>query len=158
MTRQFLRIFRDANEVPRDQMQKYLRGTGVAPSEFEERGWCIEKKKVYYLVPPLEQARLLIDKKRKLLHADHDQAMLLIGASFEDSGINVMAVLSQAQFKPHAALAPLLDWYGRHGASVEIRQAATKARALHQVWERASAEQSSAQPAQLGLFERTGGR
>ena len=158
MTRQFLRIFRDANEVPRDQMQKYLRGTGVAPSEFEERGWCIEKKKVYYLVPPLEQASLLSDKKRKLLHADHDQAMLLIGASFEDSGINVMAVLSQAQFKPHAALAPLLDWYGRHGASVEIRQAATKARALHQVWERASAEQSSAQPAQLGLFELTGGR
>lgn len=158
MTRQFLRIFRDANEVPRDQMQKYLRGTGVAPSEFEERGWCIEKKKVYYLVPPLEQARLLIDKKRKLLHADHDQAMLLIGASFEDSRISVMDILGQAQFKPHAALAALLDWYARHGASLEIRQAATKARALHQTWERASAEKSTAQPAQLGLFELTGGR
>ncbi len=158
MTRQFLRIFRDANEVPRDQMQKYLRGTGIAPSEFEERGWCIEKKKVYYLVQPLEQARLLYDKKRKLLHADHDQAMLLVGASFEDSGINVMDILSQAQFKPHAALASLLDWYERHGASVEIRQAATRARMLHQAWERASAEKSTAQPAQLGLFDMTGGR
>lgn len=157
MTRQFLRIFRDTNEVPRDQMQKYLRGTGVAPSEFEERGWCMEKKKVYYL-SPLEQARLLIDKKRRLLHADHDQAMLLIGASFEDSGINVMAVLSQAQFKPHAALAPLLDWYGRHGASVEIGKRLSKHARCIKSGERASTEQSSAQPAQLGLFEMTGGR
>lgn len=158
MTRQFLRIFRDANEVPRDQMQKYLRGTGVAPSEFEERGWCIEKKKVYYLVPLREQAKVFSDKKRKLPLGDHDQAMLLIGASFEDSQINVMDMLSQAQFRPHPALAPLLDWYERHGASVEIRQAATRARKLHHAWERASAEKSTAPPAQLGLFELTGGR
>jgi len=158
LTRQFLRIFRDTDEVPRDQMQKHLRGTGVGPAEFEARGWCLEKKKVYHYVSPLDQAKAYSDKKRKLPHGDHDQTMLLIGASFEDSGIHVMDMLSQAQFRPHPALVPLLDWYERHGASVEIRQAATRARKLHQAWERANAEKATAQPAQLGLFELTGGR
>ena len=51
-TRQFFRIFYQTTEVPRDQMQKFLRGTGIAPSDFEERGWCSEKHKVLYLRLP----------------------------------------------------------------------------------------------------------
>jgi hypothetical protein len=38
-------------------MQKFLRGTGIAPSDFEERGWCFEKNKIFTLTPPLELAR-----------------------------------------------------------------------------------------------------
>lgn len=34
LTRQFLRIFADKNQVDRDQMQKFLRGSGIAPSDF----------------------------------------------------------------------------------------------------------------------------
>jgi hypothetical protein len=56
-TRQFFRLFYRTTLVPRDQMQKFLRGTGIAPSDFEERGWCSEKNKVFILTPPLELAR-----------------------------------------------------------------------------------------------------
>ena len=35
-TRQFLRLFDGVKELPRDQIQKFLRGTGIAPSDFEK--------------------------------------------------------------------------------------------------------------------------
>ena len=57
ITRQFLRIFDGKTEVARDQMQKFLRGSGIAPDEFEQRGWCSEKKKIFTLVSPLDFAR-----------------------------------------------------------------------------------------------------
>ena len=56
-TRQFLRLFADTKSLARDQMQKYLRGTGVSPNEFPERGWCNEEKKIFHVTPPLEQAQ-----------------------------------------------------------------------------------------------------
>lgn len=56
-TRQFFRLFYETCQVPRDQMQKFLRGTGIAPSDFEERGWCSEKSKVFTHSPPVELAR-----------------------------------------------------------------------------------------------------
>ena len=55
-TRQFLRLFADKVTLERDQMQKYLRGTGVSPSEFLERGWWSEEKKVFTVADPLEWA------------------------------------------------------------------------------------------------------
>ena len=53
-TRQFLRLFNGRTSMPRDQVQKLLRGTGIAPQDFENRGWCRVEKKVYHLTPPLE--------------------------------------------------------------------------------------------------------
>jgi hypothetical protein len=53
-TRQFLRLFDGVKELPRDQIQKFLRGTGIAPSDFEARGWCSEDKKT---LPPHVAAR-----------------------------------------------------------------------------------------------------
>jgi len=55
-TRMFLRLFDGKAELARDQIQKFLRGTGSAPSDFVNRGWCFEKKKVFHLTPPLEIA------------------------------------------------------------------------------------------------------
>ena len=37
ITRQFLRIFKNQPSVDRDQMQKLMRGSGIAPDEFEQR-------------------------------------------------------------------------------------------------------------------------
>ena len=56
-TRQFFRLFYETTQVPRDQMSKFLRGTGIAPSDFEERGWCSEKNKIFTFTPPIELAR-----------------------------------------------------------------------------------------------------
>ena len=48
-TRQFLRIFDSVTAVDRNQMQKFLRGTGTSPAMFEDRGWCKEVKKIFNL-------------------------------------------------------------------------------------------------------------
>jgi putative DNA methylase len=57
VTRQFLRIFDGTATVARDQLQKFLRGTGMAPDEFVHRGWCREENKTFSLVKPLDFSR-----------------------------------------------------------------------------------------------------
>lgn len=148
ITRQFLRIFNNTPEVPRDQMQKFLRGTGIGPSDFLSRGWTEDKKKVFYWVSPLEFAQNRAEKL-KTLSRDMDQAMVLIGACFPDSGINVNKLLND-DFRPHPALGDLLNWLLNHGASKEIRQAAMTARQLYTNW---SAGHQQVVQKQLALFD-----
>ena len=57
ITRQFLRMFGNAAELQRDQMQKFLRGSVTTPDEFVQRGWCAEKNKIFTSYDPLEFAR-----------------------------------------------------------------------------------------------------
>ena len=45
ITRQFLRIFDGKPELARDQMQKLLRGSGIAPDEFVNRGWAYRRRR-----------------------------------------------------------------------------------------------------------------
>lgn len=71
-TRMLLRLFDSINELPRDQMQKFLRGTGSAPSDFANRGWVFEQKKVFFLTLPLDLAQAWIGKHRKGLQSDYD--------------------------------------------------------------------------------------
>ena len=133
-TRQFLRMFDGVDAVPRDQIQKYLRGTGSSPAEFEQRGWCRHEKKVYHLVPPLEIARAWIGRHRQGMVSDYDQAAFLIGACFDNSGINVTATLGNSNFAPHPALEPVLDWFADRGATTEIRNAASRAGSILRHW------------------------
>lgn len=149
MTRQFLRLFDGQTELARDQMQKYLRGTGLAPSEFVERGWCFEEKKVYYPTPPLQIAQGWQGRHRRLLTTDLDQALFLIGACFPASGINAADTLKNQNFKPHAALGALLDWYVRHGGSQEVKQAAMMAAQIYRHW----ASQNQETVKQMSFFE-----
>lgn len=147
-TRQFLRLFDKRSELPRDQMQKFLRGTGIAPSEFVERGWCSEVKKVYHLTPPIEIARDWQGRHRRKLTSDYDQAVFLIGACFENSGIKASDTLVNENFKPHPALGALLDWFSTRGAATEIRNAASRAGMILRTWK--SKNQQQAQ--QMSLF------
>jgi hypothetical protein len=134
-TRQFLRLFDGVTQQPRDQMQKLLRGTTIDPKEYEQSGWCKEAQKVYHLSSPLEIAQEWHGKHRRRLTSDYDQAMVLIGASFPSSGINVTDTLNNANFRPHAALGRLLRWHTTHGATRGVREAATLAVQLYGVWE-----------------------
>ncbi len=134
MTRQFLRIFDGVTEVPRDQMQKFMRGTGSAPDEFQHRGWCSEKKKVFTLVDPVTFVRDWQGKHRRKLTSDLDQALVLIGACVDGSGINAADTLKNANFKPHPALKDLLDWFTRRGANQTTRQAAVRALTIYNGW------------------------
>jgi hypothetical protein len=148
ITRQFLRIFNGKVDVARDQMQKFLRGSGMAPDEFEQRGWCAEKNKVFSQVDPLEFAREWHGRHRRRLTSDLDQAFVLIGACFDGSGINAADTLKNENFKPHAALKSLLDWLTKRGATSQTRNAASRALSIYNNWA-ASNEQ---QVRQMSLF------
>lgn len=147
-TRQFLRLFDGVKELPRDQIQKFLRGTGIAPSDFEARGWCAEAKKVYQMTSPLEVAHAWQGKHRRGMTSDYDQAAFLIGACFENSGINATDTLANGNFKPHPALGSLLEWFATRGATSEIRNAASRAQTILRSWR--SKHEKQAQ--QMSLF------
>lgn len=149
ITRQFLRIFDGKTEVERDQMQKFMKGSGSAPDEFEQRGWCSEKNKVFTLVTPLDFAREWQGKHKHKLTADLDQALVLIGACFDGSGINAADTLKNDNFKPHVALKSLLEWLHKHGADQSTRNAASRAVSIYNNW----AATQSVKPQQSSLFE-----
>lgn len=147
-TRMFLRLFDGKSELARDQIQKFLRGTGSAPSDFVNRGWCTEKSKIFYLTPHLDIARDWQGRHRKGMTSDYDQAAFLIGACFESSGINANETLNNENFKPHPALSALLTWHKTHGATTQIRNAASIASSLYKVW----AEKHGTKIKQMNLF------
>jgi len=133
-TRMLLRLFDGKAELPRDQIQKFLRGTGSAPSDFIARGWVTDKKRVFHLVPPPELARQWVGRLRKGMTSDYDQAMYFIGACFEASGINASETLSNPNFRPHPALGAILTWFKTHGADSPTRNAAAIAAQLYRTW------------------------
>ena len=133
-TRQFFRLFYETCQVPRDQISKFLRGTGIAPSDYEERGWCSEKSKVFTLTPPLDFARRWKGASRKGMARDFDQTMFLVGGCFEGSNIRVTDTLDSPNFAPHPATLELVDWLTRHAGSQEIRFAAQRARTIYRDW------------------------
>jgi adenine-specific DNA methylase len=134
-TRQFLRLFADKDTIDRDQMQKHLKGTGVSPSEFVERGWCTEVKKVFILADPLAWAQDWKGKSRRTMARDFDQAYFLIGASYENSGIKVSDTLNSDTFIPHPALGEILTWFVKHSPTEEMRSAAKRAQQLYTAWQ-----------------------
>ncbi|WP_375276228.1 DUF1156 domain-containing protein [Methylorubrum thiocyanatum] len=134
LTRQFLRIFRGRTSVDRDQIQKYLKGTGIGPDEFESRGWSTSRSKQFHVVDALEFATKWKGRQRRNLTSDYDQAWFMIGACHEGSGINAAEQLRNDNFKPHPALKPLLDWLSRNGADMSTRRAANRALTIYNGW------------------------
>lgn len=149
-TRQFLRLFASGTSLPRDQMQKFLRGTGVSPAEFLERGWCSESQKVFHVTSPLELAKAWKGVLRNGMARDFDQSMFLVGACYENSGIRVHDTLNSPQFKPHPATADILGWLVKHGANAEIKTAARLAKQLYEKWLAANKPKVEVQ---RGLFD-----
>lgn len=149
ISRQFLRIFDGKTELARDQIQKLLRGSGIAPDEFETRGWCNEDKKVFHLVDPLAFARDWQGKHRRKLTADLDQALVMVGACYDGSGINASDTLKNENFKPHPALKSLLEWMSKRGQTQTMRNAASRALTIYNNW----AASNKDQVRQLSLFQ-----
>lgn len=149
ITRQFLRTFGNALELKRDQLQKFLKGSITTPDEFVHRRWCAEKNKVFTRTDALAFARDWSGKHRSRLTSDLDQALVLIGACFDGSGINASDTLKNENFKPHVALKPLLEWLHRNGPDQTTRNAASRALSIHNAWHARQAPQ----PAQGSLFD-----
>jgi putative DNA methylase len=149
ITRQFLRTFDGKTELARDQMQKLLRGSGIAPDEFVNRGWCGEEKKVFQVADPLDFARDWQGKHRRRLTADLDQALVIIGACYDGSGINASDTLKNENFKPHPALKSLLEWISKRGQTQTMRNASSRALTIYNNW----AASNKDQVRQLSLFQ-----
>jgi len=149
ITRQFLRTFGTAKELKRDQLQKFLKGSITTPDDFEQRGWCVEKSKVFTRTDPLDFAREWSGRHKRRLTSDLDQALVLIGACFDGSGINASDTLKNENFKPHVALKPLLEWMHRNGSDQSARNAASRAVSIYNAW----ATTQTAAPVQGSLFE-----
>ena len=152
LTSQFLRLFDGNERIAQDQIQKFLRGTGYAPSDFVDRGWCTHdrRSKTFESVSMLEIAGDWHGKHRHGMVQDYDQAAFLIGACFENSGINATDTLTNSNFKPHPALGALIEWFASRGATTEIRNAATRARSILRTW--ISKHQDRDQARQMSLF------
>ena len=129
-------------------MQKLLRGSGIAPDEFENRGWAYEEKKVFHLADPLKIAQDWQGKHRRRLTADLDQAFVLIGACYDGSGINASDTLKNENFKPHPALKGLLEWLSRRGPTQQMRNASSRALTIYNNW----AANHKEEVAQMSLF------
>ncbi|CEE28383.1 conserved hypothetical protein [Xanthomonas citri pv. citri] len=152
MTRQFLRTFGAAAELKRDQLQKFLRGSITTPDDFVQRGWCSEVKKVFNRTAPLDFARDWQGKHKRKLTSDLDQALVLIGACVDGSGINASDTLTNDNFKPHIALKPLLEWLQKNGSDQTTRNAASRAVAIFSTWQASQAPK----PQQVSLFDDDG--
>lgn len=148
ITRQFLRIFDGKTELARDQMQKLLRGSGIAPDEFTNRGWASEEKKVFHLADPLDFARDWQGKHRRRLTADLDQALVLVGACYDGSGINASDTLKNDNFKPHPALKGLFEWLGKRAPNQPMRNASSRALSIYNAW----ADSNKDAVVQMSLF------
>lgn len=133
-TSQFLRLFDGVTSQPRDQVIKYLKGSGITPDEFTTRGWCEEDRsaKEYRLVDPLTFAQSWVSRRRAKLTYDYDQALVLLGMCSPNSGLKANETLDNPNFKPHPALSPLLEWLGRKAATPPIKSAAQAAHSLLQ--------------------------
>jgi putative DNA methylase len=149
MTRQFLRTFGVVAELKRDQLQKFLKGSITTPDEFVQRGWCAEKNKVFNRTNPLDFAREWSGKHRRRLTSDLDQALVLIGACIDGSGINASDTLKNENFKPHVALRPLLEWLHRNSPDQVGRNAASRAVSIYNAWHASQVPQ----PVQGSLFD-----
>jgi hypothetical protein len=152
MTRQFLRTFGTATELKRDQLQKFLRGTITTPDDFVQRGWCSEVKKVFTRTAPLDFAREWQGRHKRKLTSDFDQALVLIGACVDGSGINASDTLKNENFKPHVALKPLLEWLQKNGPDQTTRNAASRAVTIFTTWQANQAPK----PQQASLFDDDG--
>ena len=148
ITRQFLRVFDGKPELARDQMQKLLRGSGIAPDEFVNRGWAYGEKKVFYVADPLAIAQDWQGRHRRRLTVDLDQAFVLTGACYDGSGINASDTLKNENFKPHPALKGLLEWLSKRGQSEPMRNAALRALTIYNNW----ATSHKAEVRQMSLF------
>lgn len=149
ITRQFLGTFGSAPQLKRDQLQKFLKGSITTPDEFVQRGWCAEKNKVFTRANPLDFAREWYGKHKRRLTSDLDQALVLVGACFDGSGINALDTLKNGNFKPHVALGPLLEWLHRNGPDQATRNAASRALTIHNGWQASKAPE----PKQASLFD-----
>ena len=127
---QFLRLFGTNVSLPRDDVGKSLRGTGMRQEEFEELGWIEQRDKTVYRVSIKDRFGTLRLRPRREMKTDIDQAHFLIGAALPGSEVNIETELSRNTWAVRRSVEAVLQWYARTAIEPDIGQAADLAAKL----------------------------
>lgn len=121
---QFLQLFGGRASLPRDEVGKSLRGTGISQREFELRGWTREESRTVLRVPIPERFEALRRRPRKEMKTEIDQAHFLIGAALPGSGVNIEQELAKDTWMVKRTVEAVLGWYEKTAPEPETRRAA----------------------------------
>jgi putative DNA methylase len=148
-SRLYLRIFRNKEQIARDELHKTLRGTGISQSDLESRGWIYVEGKVVHVTPIQNRFDYFTapGRNRKVIKTDLDQAHFLIGAALPNSGIKIDNELNNPNFTIKKSVDEILKWYIQTGDSMDINHSARTALQLVQHWRNRRTD------VQLTLFE-----
>jgi hypothetical protein len=153
LTAHYLRIFRETPELARDDFSKLLRGTGVAPREFHERGWTADESRKVRIMPIGQRFARFRERPRQEMKYDLDQAHFLIGAAVPGSGVNIREELARATWVLKPSVPDILRWTAEHEDDAVLQRAAKLAGELVAAARLKSAQQlPSAKPS---LFDVT---
>lgn len=154
-SRLYLRLFHTRKEMPRDELHKTLRGTGISQGDLEAKGWIRVVGKMVHVVPVSERFDFFTAKgrNRKVIKTDLDQTHFLIGAALPDSGINIESELNKQNFVVKKAVDQILQWYAATTSDETTRLAAKTASQIVEHWRNRRKEEKP-ESQQLSLFEK----
>lgn len=152
-TRLFLRIFTNRTSIPRDELHKILRGTGISQGDLEDRRWIRSVGTTILVVPIEERFEYFTTpgRNRKVIKTDLDQTYFLIGAAIPGSGIKIDDELNRKTLSWKNSTDALLQWYAERGVDQSIRDAARLALNLVSNWRTSRIKQVQALNKQLEL-------
>jgi len=135
-SRLFLSIFAGRDTIPRDELHKILRGTGIAQGDLESRGWVKAAGTTIHVLPVAERFDYFTarGRTRKVLKTDLDQAHFLIGAALPGSNLNIERELDKGSFRVKASVGPIASWLAETAADTTTRDAARLAAQLLDHW------------------------
>ncbi len=153
-SRLYLRLFKNCNEMDRDELHKTLRGTGIAQGDLEAKGWIRVVGRAVHVVPIHERLAFFTERgrNRKVIKTDLDQAHFLIGTAYPNSGLKIDAELNNPNFRIKKSVDEILKWYVEVDKNHANRMAARTAAQLVEHWR--TRKDRSETRRQLSLFER----
>jgi len=153
-SRLYLRVFRNRVEMPRDELHKTLRGTGISQGDLEAKGWIRVVGRVVHVVPVQERFVYFTERgrNRKVIKTDLDQSHFLIGAAIANSGMKIENELNNPNFRIKKSVDEILKWYAEVNKEDVTRSAAKTASQLVEHWR--SKRKEKPQRLQLSLFEK----
>lgn len=151
-SRLFLRIFIGLESIPRDDLHKTLRGTGMSQGDLEARGWIRAVGTTIHVVPVAERFEYFTTRgrTRQVIKTDLDHVHFLIGACMHGSGIDVNAELDRNTFRIKKSVDAILGWFAHRDSDKEVAEAAQLALDLVTHW-RSKPKAKTVE--QLTLFE-----
>ena len=135
-SRLYLRLFKNHNELERDELHKILRGTGIAQGDLEARGWIRIIGRTVHVVPIIERFAFFTvpGRNRKVIKTDLDQAHFLIGVAYPDTGFKIDVELNNPNFRIKKSVDEILRWYAKMDENSANRMAANTAEQLVAHW------------------------